>query len=128
MAAIRYSKQREAIKNYLMSTTLHPTAEAVYDAVRSDFPNISLGTVYRNLNFLVEHNEALRLDFGDKFVHFDGHTQPHNHFYCRKCHSIIDIQMDSISHIDIIANSGFEGIVEGHSVIFHGLCSKCMTK
>ena len=58
MAAIRRSKQRDAIKAYLMSTTAHPTAEVVYKNIKKDFPNISLGTVYRNLNFLVEHDEA----------------------------------------------------------------------
>lgn len=125
MASIRYSRQREAIKNYLMSTTSHPTAETVYDNIRNIFPNISLGTVYRNLNFLVEHGEVLRLDCGDGHVHFDGNTMPHNHFFCRVCHSLLDIKMDTIEHIDIIANAGFDGIIEGHTVLFHGLCPIC---
>ena len=62
MQRVRHSKQRDAIKAYLLSTTSHPTAEAVYEQLQNDFPNISLGTVYRNLNFLVDHGEALRLD------------------------------------------------------------------
>lgn len=125
MAAIRRSKQRDAIKFYLMSTVTHPTAEVVYDNLKAEFPNISLGTVYRNLNFLVEHGEALRLDCGDGFDHFDGNTHPHNHFVCRSCKRIIDLEMDGIDHINIIANAGFGGIIEDHVIYFRGLCEAC---
>ena len=65
MSTIRYSKQREAIKDYLKSVTCHPTADTVYLNIQKTFPNISLGTVYRNLNFLVEHGEAIQIDCGD---------------------------------------------------------------
>lgn len=127
MATIRHSKQRDAIKVYLMSTTCHPTAETVYEHIKKEFPNISLGTVYRNLNFLVEHGEALRLDVGDEYDHFDGDTTPHNHFYCRKCRRVIDLKMDTIDHIDLIANAGFDGIIEGHTIYFTGICADCLS-
>lgn len=126
MTTIRRSKQRDAIKSYLMSTKAHPTAEIVYDNLKKEFPNISLGTIYRNLNFLVEHGEALRLDCGDGFDHFDGNTKPHNHFFCKGCHSIIDLEMLQIDHINIIANAGFEGQIEDHVTYFRGLCKECL--
>lgn len=128
MATTRYSKQREAIKEYLMSTTSHPTAETVYAHIQEQFPNISLGTVYRNLNFLVEHGEAQRLDMGDEHDHYDGNAAPHNHFYCRHCHRVLDLQMDSIDHIDLIANAGFDGLIEGHTIYFTGLCPNCINQ
>lgn len=128
MATIRKSRQREAIKSYLMSTMTHPTAEAVYDMLKNDFPNISLGTVYRNLNFLVEHGEALRLNCGDGSEHFDGNTLPHNHFICRCCNRIIDLKMDGIDHIDIIANAGFGGTIEEHVIYFRGVCEDCLNE
>ena len=109
MQRVRHSKQRDAIKAYLLSTTSHPTA----------------GTVYRNLNFLVDHGEALRLDMGDGNDHFDGNVMPHNHFFCRKCHHVLDLEMDGINHIDVIANAGFDGIIEGHTIYFTGLCPDC---
>ena len=59
MAAIKYSRQREAIKHYLASTKEHPTADTVYLHVKEDFPSISLGTVYRNLNLLTDIGEAI---------------------------------------------------------------------
>ena len=125
MGAVRQSKQRDAIRAFLISSTAHPTAEVVYDNIKKDFPKISLGTVYRNLNFLVEHGEALQLNCGDGLVHFDGHTTPHNHFFCRNCRRIFDLKMDGIDHIDIIANAGFDGLIEDHVIYFRGLCKDC---
>lgn len=125
MAATRYSKQREAIRTYLLSTKQHPTAEIVYENIQQSFPNISLGTVYRNLNFLVEHGDALRLDFGDGVDHFDGNTKSHNHFFCKSCGSVIDLEMDPINHINQIANAGFKGNIQGHTIYFYGICEHC---
>ena len=65
MAAIKYSRQREAIKHYLASTKEHPTADTVYLHVKEDFPNISLGTVYRNLNLLTDIGEAIKIPTPD---------------------------------------------------------------
>ena len=48
MAALKYSRQRESIKEFLMTRKDHPTADVVYENVRKIYPNISLGTVYRN--------------------------------------------------------------------------------
>ena len=61
MAALKYSRQREAIKHYLASTKEHPTADTVYMHVKKEFPNISLGTVYRNLNLLTDIGEAIKI-------------------------------------------------------------------
>lgn len=126
MSMSRHSKQRDAVKAFLMSTNMHPTADNVYEALQADFPNISLGTVYRNLNFLVEHGEAIRLDCGDGVIHFDGTTEAHNHFFCRGCHRIFDLKMDGIDHINIIANAGFDGKIEEHILYFSGLCKDCL--
>ena len=61
MATLKYSRQRASIKKYLMSTTEHPTADTVYLHVREEFPHISLGTVYRNLNLLADTGEAVKI-------------------------------------------------------------------
>ena len=59
MATVKRSRQRDAIRSFLMSRKDHPTAEVVYDNVSKEFPNISLGTVYRNLTFLVDNGMAM---------------------------------------------------------------------
>ena len=77
MKTLKYSRQRESIKACLMNRHDHPTADAIYASIREEFPSISLGTVYRNLNLLVELGEARKLTFGDGKDHFDGDTAPH---------------------------------------------------
>ena len=77
MAGIKFSRQREAIIDYLRHTTEHPTADMVYTHVQKLYPNVSLGTVYRNLNLLVEEGEILRLtqvDGSDRFMLLKGTT------------------------------------------------------
>lgn len=91
MKTLKYSRQRESIKACLMNRCDHPTADAIYTTIREEFPNISLGTVYRNLNLLVELGEAQKLTCGDGKDHFDGDTSPHYHFVCRRCETVTDL-------------------------------------
>lgn len=128
MAAMKYSRQREAILLYLRSTTSHPTAEKVYRTIQKEFPKISLGTVYRNLNLLAEKGEILRFNCGDGVEHFDATTEPHNHFICRKCQCVLDLEMDSLDRVDREAEKNFSGEIEGHVVYFYGTCNQCLLK
>ena len=125
MAALKYSRQRESIKHYLMTTKEHPTADTVYMHVKKEFPNISLGTVYRNLNFLVEHGEAIQIDCGDGFVHFDG-----NHFLCEECGRLLDLDLDmkSIEEVNCLAGKNFDGAITSSSTLFFGKCGDCIKK
>lgn len=128
MAGTKFSRQREAILDYLMSTTAHPTADVVYANVKIKYPNVSLGTVYRNLNLLAEEGEILRLSCGDGSDRFDGNPKPHYHFLCNSCKQVSDLKMDSLEHINTLAAVGFEGTIEGHTVLFYGKCPKCSGK
>ena len=71
MAVMKYSRQREAIKEYLMNTKEHPTADMVYSHIREIYQNISLGTVYRNLNLLTSTGEIKKLSCGENNDRFD---------------------------------------------------------
>jgi Fur family peroxide stress response transcriptional regulator len=126
MAARKYSKQREAIKEFLMTRKDHPTADVIYRNVRSQNPNISLGTVYRNLTLLAGEGEINRLNVGDGIDHFDADTSPHYHFVCMECGSVIDLEMDSIESITSAAAANFEGQIIGHRTYFYGMCGKCI--
>lgn len=131
MAALKYSRQREAIKNYLISTRVHPTADMVYSKIREEYPNISLGTVYRNLSLLVEIGEAVKVPSFDGCDHFDGDTSMHYHFICTGCGSITDLDKDMVGNLDEInkrANRNFDGNIEGSSIHFFGKCSDCVMK
>ena len=123
--ALKYSRQREAIKSFLMTRKDHPTADVVYENVRKEFPNISLGTVYRNLTLLSDMGELLRLRVGDGMDHFDATTEPHYHFIYKRCGRVIDLEMESIDSINDTAGVGFGGRIDGHVAYFYGSCDEC---
>lgn len=125
MSVYKYSKQREMIKKFLMTRVDHPTADVVYMNVRQDNPNISLGTVYRNLTLLTEIGEINRIRVGDGVDHFDANTSPHYHFVCTECGCISDLEMDGIDHITETAGAKFKGQIRGHVTYFYGLCEEC---
>ena len=125
MAARKYSRQRELIKEFLMTRKDNPTADIIYQSVRKENPNISLGTVYRNLTLLCGDGEINRLNVGDGTDHFDADISPHYHFVCRKCGSVIDLNMESIEAITSTAAANFDGRIEGHRTYFYGTCQHC---
>ena len=119
MAARKYSRQRELIKDFLMTRKDHPTADAVYQNVRRQNPSISLGTVYRNLTLLADAGEIIRLNLGDGVDHFDADV-------CRECGSVLDLPMDSIEGITDVAATHFDGLITGHMTYFYGKCHACV--
>lgn len=126
MPVLKYSRQRECIKNFLISRYDHPTADTIYMNVREEFPNISLGTVYRNLALLTELGEVLKISGEDGADRFDGHPEPHSHFLCKKCHAVLDIKMKDESFIDTEAKKYFPGAIESHTLLFQGVCQNCL--
>lgn len=122
---LKYSRQREAIKNFLAERYDHPTAESVYLGIKEEFPNISLGTVYRNLALLSEIGEIQKLSTGIGPDRFDGRPEPHYHFICKDCGSVLDLKVSGLEHINILANQDFDGNIEEHIAYFFGKCASC---
>jgi len=122
----KYSRQREAIREYLMQTKEHPTADMIYMKIRSIYPNISLGTVYRNLNLLAEKGEIIKINCQDGSERYDANIKPHYHFICNRCRRVHDLEMESIDHINKIAGADFKGKIEGHVTFFYGKCPECL--
>ncbi len=123
--ALKHSKQRDMILAFLMGRNDHPTADTVYMNVRKKYPNISLGTVYRNLTLLADMGTISRLRLGDGADHFDADISPHYHFICTECGGVTDLQMESIDDITDIAGAGFDGKITGHVTYFYGICAAC---
>ena len=123
----RRSKQREVILEELRKLKTHPRSDELYALVRQRLPNVSLGTVYRNLNELQREGMALEIYCGD-FVRYDGNVSPHDHFLCRICHRVWDFESGHVAHEEIDADSmldesGF--LIEGRYTIFFGSCPEC---
>ena len=128
---MKYSRQRAAILSFLQSRRDHPTAETVYTSMKEAFPNISLGTVYRNLNQLAEAGMIAKHSFGVLSIdHFDYNTSPHYHFVCKCCNAVIDLPMEhsGFASIDEAASEGFDGLIEEKRLYFCGICKNCLDK
>jgi Fur family peroxide stress response transcriptional regulator len=113
----RNTKQRSTILENLKGRCDHPTAEMVYDSVREEIPNISLGTVYRNLRDLSDTGDILAFEENDTW-HFDGTSEPHMHFCCRSCGRIDDLMIDGNN---LLLRDGFEV----KNIIVEGICREC---
>ncbi len=123
---VKYSSQREAILRFLKTRKDHPTADVVFQHIRKDIPNISLATVYRNLNQLAAAGTILRLTTDGKTDHFDACVEPHFHFCCRGCNAVKDIDMEPFPELTKKAEdaSGFK--IEEATILFSGLCDTCL--
>ncbi len=124
MAALKYSRQRESIKSYLRGRDDHPTADMIHTGIRETYPNISLGTVYRNLSLLIKLGEVRKVttDGADRF---DANLAPHSHFICRECGRVIDV-MTSLGELAQVPEA-FQNIgkVEDCRMEFYGVCNFC---
>ncbi len=125
MTTTKHSKQRDAILEVVKKTKTHPSADWVYSKVRETIPNISLGTVYRNLSKLAEDNLIQKLAIGLSSEHFDGTVDSHYHVVCKKCGKITDIEGESLASINKWAADKFDGDIYEHSMVFFGKCKTC---
>ncbi len=124
----RNSKQRNEILIVLKSTNRHPTADWIYEQARKIIPNISLGTVYRNLKLLKEEGVILELDFAGTVGRFDGNTKDHQHFRCEQCGQVFDVDEPLHKRIDKRVAKQIGGQVFNHLLEFRGVCKDCQPR
>lgn len=117
------SKQRNVIKDILRGTTCHPTAEWVYAEAKKTIPNISLGTVYRNLNQLVDAGEAIVVADKLEKARYDGCVVEHAHFVCEKCAEVYDLVIPEALNAQILSMPNCK--VTNYGLTFHGICTNC---
>lgn len=116
------SKQRNLILSIINESYDHPTANEIYEKSKKEIPNISLGTVYRNLNILVEHGMIKTVKTNDNMERYDKIFNKHNHFICNKCKRIYDIFEE---------NQNNKKSVDGHKIMntditYSGICTHCI--
>jgi Fur family peroxide stress response transcriptional regulator len=121
----RVTRQREAILKILSNTISHPTADQIYDEVRKEIPNISKGTVYRNLQVLREGGFISELNLNGTLSRFEVKQESHYHFRCEKCGRVFDLDEPVDRELDekISKQTGFR--VSHHQTEFRGLCKDC---
>lgn len=124
MSSTRNTTQRLKILEYLRIVKTHPTTDEVYQAIRKDMPTISLATVYRNLNMLVDQGEILRINSKGE-TRYDGDTCYHQHCICESCGKVIDIMTKSVSEYAMQHFNSKEFTPKCVTIIYSGHCKKC---
>ena len=120
---MRFSKQRDLILNIVQGTRSHPTADWIYGEVRKELPNVSLGTVYRNLGQLVDNKSLLAINI-DGTIHYDAFLDDHQHFQCKSCNNIYDIDISIIDFVSQI-ESKTNHKIDGCQIHLVGICKDC---
>lgn len=125
MRQTRYSKQRELIYDTLLQSREHPSAEMIYQSLKSGFPSLSLGTVYRNLNLLVEEGRAIRIP--SAVNRYDGDIHEHPHLFCTTCETLYDISLPVDHDLDAAVET-LGHRISRYELIFTGVCSHCFSR
>ena len=129
MATLKYSRQRACIKDYLLKTHEHPTADTVYLHVKEEFPNISLGTVYRNLAFFQERGMVQSVGVVQGQERFDAIVAPHSHFVCECCGTVLDLPgICPEGELEQAVSRQYGVVVERRELTFFGRCPECVNQ
>lgn len=124
MKASRFSQQRENIKKGLEKFCVHPSAEALYNYLKPSNPNLSLATVYRNLNQLAQKSEIKKIEGLSGQVHYDHNTSEHFHMICEGCGKVEDLFFEP-ERLKQILNQQNEFEIISYDILVKGLCKNC---
>jgi Fur family transcriptional regulator, peroxide stress response regulator len=121
----RFTRQREAILKILKGNTSHPTADLIYEEVKKEIPNISKGTIYRNLQVLEKEGAVTELNLDGALSRYEIKQDCHYHFRCEKCGRVIDLDEPINQELNdkVSKRTGFQ--VSYHQIEFRGLCQNC---
>ncbi|MCX8030661.1 MAG: transcriptional repressor [Thermodesulfovibrionales bacterium] len=123
---LKQTPQRMAIMKYLQGNKNHPTVEDIYNYVVEQFPNISLATVYKNIDILKNMGLVQEVTIDPDKKHYDPDTRHHHHLICVQCKKIIDVDIDFDIRVPKDYLEDFE-ITTTH-IDFYGICKSCKTK
>ncbi len=121
---LKVTPQRQSIFRVLHASTVHPTAEAVYEVVSAEMPTISLRTVYQTLNDLAAMGEIQAFDLGTGSARFDPRTGPHHHLVCGMCGRVTDVEAD-FPGVAVPAGEADGFTVTATEIVFRGRCRAC---
>ncbi len=125
MKTIKNSKQRERILQAVREHPVHPTADEVYSWLKTEYPSLSLGTVYRNLSLLSELGKLRKLSIPAASDRYDGNLEAHYHLLCEECGRVFDVFIPPLASLNQMAAEETGCAVSGHEILFRGLCKNC---
>ena len=120
----KHSKKRDAILECIAGTKCHPTAEWVYQQLKPDFPDLSLGTVYRNISMFKDEGVIQSIGVVNGLERFDYTTAPHTHFICTACGQVLDLDNVVLPAV-VLEDAASGGTVTSYQLLFTGTCAHC---
>lgn len=122
-------RKRTAILSFLRQTESHPSAEMVYNHLKQEIPDLSLGTVYRNLSMFKNSGEIVSLGTVNGVERFDASVEPHVHFICSGCGAVVDLpQIETPEELNRQVSKATGGVVDICRLTFTGQCKSCAAK
>ena len=126
MSVRKHSRKRDAILSCVRGTTCHPTAEWVYTQLKPEIPDLSLGTVYRNLAMFKQDGEIVSVGTVAGLERFDGNTKPHAHFVCTACNGVYDVPQAELPEQFVrSAEQETGGEITAYQLSYYGICPNC---
>ena len=123
--ARRLTRQRKLILDVIRQANNHPGADEIYALVRKALPNISLGTIYRNLEVLSESGEIQKLELGGTVKRYDWDPNKHYHIRCTRCGRVDDAPIAPLKQLENELYGATVYTIIGHRLEFVGLCPAC---
>lgn len=128
MKQTRYSKQRDTIKKGLEKFCIHPSAEELYLKLKPQNPNLSLATVYRNLNQLAASGEIKKIEGLSEQVHYDHNNNEHFHIICMECNKIEDLPPEMADSLKKILSDKCDFEIFSYDILVKGICKTCKAR
>ena len=125
---MRNSATRNSIYAYLCGTKEHPSAEMIYNDLKGDIPNLSLGTVYRNLKQLEEIGRVIRVTKVNNYERYDANCEDHVHFVCERCGRVIDIMDADVHKATAALNIPYGAKIKRLQIVIEGTCEDCSSE
>jgi len=122
---LKFTSQRYAVYQALVSSTEHPSVEALYSIVKRSYPTLSMNTVYNTLETLKEIGIASEISLWHDKARFDGNQNPHHHLVCLRCKKIEDLFNTTLDALALSPRTKHRFQIVEHRVEFHGYCSDC---
>ena len=127
MECKKHFRKRDAILTCLRQTTVHPSAEWIFTQLKPEIPDLSMGTVYRNLTLFKEQGVSASVGTVKGVERFDGNTDPHVHFFCTECGAVVDLTGLTVpEELNKAAATETGGQVGTCQLTFTGVCMECL--
>lgn len=124
----KHSRKREAVLEKIRGTTSHPSAIWVYEELRKEIPDLSLGTVYRNISVFKEEGLVVSVGVVNGQERFDGNVTEHTHFVCLTCGDVLDVDADLDEALTEKVKAENSVEISARQLTFYGRCANCRSR